>query len=190
MAQHTMVRFVTQMFLALTLITTSFMVNRNGNVSVEAFQPATKIHISRLMANPKLSTTVSKMSSDNDADMDHQRPAFPVMMASAWLLSTMAFVAVPAPAWSQPPDITQGQVLFQANCAGCHAGGNNYIQEKRTLRKDAIQQYRGSTDQAVIANFVQNGMPHKLLPMKTPMEEKDYNDVVAYVLDQAVGEKW
>lgn len=112
------------------------------------------------------------------------------MMLSAWLLSTtMMVVSLPSPAWSQP-DITQGQVLFQANCAGCHAGGNNYVQEKRTLRQADIQQYRGSTDQAVIANFVQNKLPHKLLPMKTPMEEKDYNDVVAYVLDQALGDKW
>jgi cytochrome c6 len=105
--------------------------------------------------------------------------------------SLMFFSAIlfPTPAWSQV-DIAKGETLFQANCAGCHAGGNNYVSEKRTLRKDAIQQYRGSTDQSTIINFVQNGMPHKLLPMKSPMNDKDYSDVVAYVLDQALGEKW
>jgi hypothetical protein len=33
-------------------------------------------------------------------------------------------------------------------------------------------------------------LPHQLFPMKIPMEEKEYNDVVAYVLDQALGDKW
>jgi cytochrome c6 len=107
-------------------------------------------------------------------------------MTSAMLLS--AVLLLPNTAWSL--DVSKGETLFQANCAGCHAGGNNFVSQKRTLQKEAIQQYRGSTDQDVIKGFVQNGMPHKILPMKTPMEENDYSDVVAYVLDQALGDKW
>lgn len=171
------------------MLTTSLFVNQ---AVVTAFQPSSKIHHpSTGMTNPTPLTTNYESSTVNVVAADHKRHAVPItMMASAWFLSTMMMVSSPLPAWSQQTDIAQGQVLFQANCAGCHAGGNNYVQEKRTLRKDDIQQYRGSTDQAVIANFVQNGLPHKLFPMKAPMEEKDYNDVVAYVLDQALGEKW
>ena len=190
--RHPVVRFVSLMILAFTW-TTSLLAKRNGKRFVVAFQsPFPKIHLPRGITNLK-TTTISERT---DTDVVHHRQAFPITrMASALLISTtmmmMVVVSVPSPAWSsQSPDIIQGQVLFQANCAGCHAGGNNYVKEKRTLRKEDMQQYRGSTDQAVITNFVQNGMPHKLLPMRTPMEEKDYNDVVAYVLDQALGEKW
>jgi cytochrome c6 len=192
MAQHTIVRFASLVLLA-SMLAVSFLVNHNGNHFVVAFQPIPKIQRPSSMANLKPTTTaVSVLNSKSDVDVDHQQHGCPItMMASVCLLSTMMMVvSLPSPAWSQPPDITKGQVLFQANCAGCHAGGNNYVQEKRTLRKDDIQQYRGSTDPAVITNFVRNGMPHKLLPMRTPMEENDYNDVVAYVLDQALGEKW
>jgi cytochrome c6 len=169
------------------MLTTSLFMNQ---VLVTAFQSSSKIH-HPTMTIPTPPTTNYESSTAHVVAVDHQHRAVPItMMASAWLLTTMMMVSSPLPAWSQQTDIAQGQVLFQANCAGCHAGGNNYVQEKRTLRKDDIQQYRGSTDQAVIANFVQNGLPHKLFPMKAPMEEKDYNDVVAYVLDQALGEKW
>jgi cytochrome c6 len=170
------------------ILTTSLLMNQ---VVVTAFQPSSKIHHSSSVPNPSPPTTNYDSRTANVVAVDQQRNTVPItMMVSAWLVSTMMVVSLPLPAWSQQTDIAQGQVLFQANCAGCHAGGNNYVQEKRTLRKDDIQQYRGSTEQAVIANFVQNGMPHKLFPMKMPMEEKEYNDVVAYVLDQALGEKW
>jgi cytochrome c6 len=174
------------------MLTSSYF---SSNDFVASFQPSPKIHLpNSSLANLK-TTSTSKIITKNDVNVDHHpRQAAPIhIMASALLLSTLlTVVSVPSPCWSQQPtpDITKGQVLFQANCAGCHAGGNNYVQEKRTLRKDDIQQYRGSTDQAVIMNFVQNGMPHKFLPMKVPMENKDYNDVVGYVLDQALGEKW
>ena len=178
---------IVRLVFAMMLATSLFM----NQVVVTAFQSSSKIHHPTRMTNPTPPTTNYEPSTTTVVAVDLQRHAVPItMMASAWFLSTMIMVSSPLPAWSQQTDIAQGQVLFQANCAGCHAGGNNYVQEKRTLRKDDIQQYRGSTDQAVITNFVQNGLPHKLFPMKTPMEEKDYNDVVAYVLDQALGEKW
>ena len=178
-----MIRFVSGTFLALMLATA---VPHNNKRVVMAFQPSSsKIHHSQMVTwtpQPTAAATTTSTPISKNVPI--------TMMLSAWLLSTtMMVVSLPSPAWSQP-DITQGQVLFQANCAGCHAGGNNYVQEKRTLRQADIQQYRGSTDQAVIANFVQNKLPHQLFPMKIPMEEKDYNDVVAYVLDQALGDKW
>jgi cytochrome c6 len=123
-------------------------------------------------------------SGKNDGNQPLRTTAGNVVLTSALLLFSMCLPA------SAAADIAKGQTLFQANCAGCHAGGSNLVSESRTLRKEALQTYRGTVDAGVIQTFVQKGMPHKLLPMKTPMDDNDYGDVVAYVLDQALGEKW
>ena len=62
------------------------------------------------------------------------------------------------------------------------------MSEKKTLKKEAIEKYRKTTEPAKIQDFVQNGMPHKMLPLK--FSEDDYSDVVAYVMDQALNDKW
>jgi cytochrome c6 len=141
-----------------------------------------------MTAKPSL-PQLSKNANDIAMIPDRRNEFVVRMMVSVVLLS--AIVSLPTPAWSLgTTDVSKGEILFTANCAGCHAGGNNYVSEKRTLRTADIQQYRGSTDPVKITNFVQNGLPHKLLPMKVPMDNNDYSDVVAYVLDQALGEKW
>ena len=38
-------------------------------------------------------------------------------------------------------DIEAGSQVFAGNCAACHAGGNNVIQNEKTLRKEALEQY-------------------------------------------------
>ena len=83
--------------------------------------------------------------------------------------------------------IAHGQVLFQANCAGCHAGGQNFVKEKKTLKQDALQKYQ-SLEKEKLQQLLTNGMPHKFLPLK--FERTDYSDVVDYVLDQALNDKW
>lgn len=107
--------------------------------------------------------------------------------AAAATLLSIQLIAGPLPAWSA--DVANGATLFQANCAGCHAGGQNLLSAKKTLEKAALEKYL-STNQAEIQNFVQNGMPHKFLPMKTPFADKDYVDVTSYVLEQALDDKW
>lgn len=86
-------------------------------------------------------------------------------------------------------DIGRGSVLFEQNCAGCHRGGANYIRESKTLQKDALEKYLG-TDQVKVQSFVQDKMPHSMLPFKKAFTDQDYADVTSYVLDQALGEKW
>jgi cytochrome c6 len=92
-----------------------------------------------------------------------------------------------APALAADADLKNGVTLFTANCAACHAGGQNFMQTKKTLHKAALEQYQ-SLDQAQLQKFVQTGMPHKLLPLK--FSDQDYTDVTSYVLDQALGDKW
>jgi len=38
-------------------------------------------------------------------------------------------------------DLEHGATVFNANCAACHAGGNNVVQNEKTLRKEALEQY-------------------------------------------------
>lgn len=66
----------------------------------------------------------------------------------------------------------------------------NFISEKKTLQKDALEKYLGSTDPMEIQKFVQKGMPHKLLPLAREFTDQDYGSVASYVSDQAVKGKW
>jgi cytochrome c6 len=82
-----------------------------------------------------------------------------------------------------------GVTLFQAQCAGCHGGGLNFINEKKTLKKEALEKYL-SLNQPVLQGFVRNKMPHKMLPFSQSFTDDDYKAVTSYVLDQALGDKW
>jgi cytochrome c6 len=93
-----------------------------------------------------------------------------------------------APALAANADLNHGATLFTNNCAGCHLGGLNYVKEKKTLQKDALEKYQ-SLDQAQLQKFVQTGLPHKVFAFKFS-EDQDYKDVTSYVLDQALGDKW
>mmetsp|Transcript_51510 Transcript_51510/g.78206 ORF Transcript_51510/g.78206 Transcript_51510/m.78206 type:complete len:155 (-) Transcript_51510:45-509(-) len=110
-----------------------------------------------------------------------------------WILAgavILSFQLAPSVALADSVDITNGSKLFQANCAGCHANGMNFVSEKKTLKKDAIEKYRKTTDEAAIQDFVQKGMPHRFMPFSNDFSDSDYKDVVSYVLDQALNDKW
>ena len=83
--------------------------------------------------------------------------------------------------------MANGATLFTANCASCHAGGGNNLAKKKTLEKQALEKYQ-SLDPVQLQKYMQTGLPHKLMPFK--FEEQDYKDVTAFVLDQAMNEKW
>merc|ERR1712196_382801 len=38
-------------------------------------------------------------------------------------------------------DVENGESIFAANCASCHAGGNNSVAPEKKLKKEALQQY-------------------------------------------------
>jgi cytochrome c6 len=133
---------------------------------------------------------LNRISSMDPKDPDFQRPPQTAVSSTigpaAVILSLSFLLAAPQSAWSA--DVAKGAALFQANCAGCHAGGQNFVKEKKTLQKEALEKYLGTTDPIRIQSFVQNEMPHKLLPLK--MDEMDYLDVASYVSDQALERKW
>ena len=87
-------------------------------------------------------------------------------------------------------DIGAGKLIFEGNCAACHAGGNNVIQNEKTLQKDALTEYlAGGFKEASIVTQVTNGkgaMP----AFGGKLGDDDIQNVAAYVFDTASGDKW
>ena len=106
---------------------------------------------------------------------------------SAALAGAMAFSAV-APAVAG--DIGNGENVFNANCAACHAGGNNVIQNEKTLKKDALTQYLdGGMKESSVVYQVTNGK-NAMPAFGGRLSDEEIGDVASYVIDQATGDKW
>lgn len=87
-------------------------------------------------------------------------------------------------------DVAAGQQIFQANCAACHAGGQNAVVKEKTLQSDALAQNVG-LDAAKIKSFVQNSGIHRgALMFGGKLSDDDFTNVASFVLDQAVENKW
>ena len=101
-------------------------------------------------------------------------------------------VLLPAPAIAG--DVGRGEQLFINNCAGCHIGGSNLVNEKKTLKKEALLEYGVGIDPASIKGFLTNSLQHKKLVFFRVEGGKltgdQWEDVATYISDQANGEKW
>jgi cytochrome c6 len=88
-------------------------------------------------------------------------------------------------------DIAAGSKIFAGNCAACHAGGQNMIVQEKTLQKDALEKNLGSLDEEDIMSFVKNSLVHRgAFILGSKLSDKDFENVVSYVVDQAAGERW
>ena len=119
--------------------------------------------------------------------VDKKHKEIMATFATALSVSLAILVADPNSALAQDSDIAKGAELFKVNCAGCHAGGANFVAEKKTLQKEALEKFQ-SLDAAKLESYVKDGMPHKFLPIK--FSDQDYHDTIGYVLDQALNDKW
>ena len=80
--------------------------------------------------------------------------------------------------------------MFNGNCAACHAGGNNVIQNEKTLRKEALEQYlEGGLKESSIVYQVTNGK-NAMPAFGGRLDPEDIDNVAAYVFDQATNSKW
>lgn len=87
-------------------------------------------------------------------------------------------------------DISSGEQVFSGNCAACHAGGNNVIQNEKTLRKEALEAYlEGGFKESSIIYQVTNGK-NAMPAFGGRLDDSEIQDVAAYVFDQATGGKW
>ncbi|NJK29183.1 MAG: c-type cytochrome [Acaryochloris sp. SU_5_25] len=80
-------------------------------------------------------------------------------------------------------DAGAGAGVFNANCAACHAGGNNVVQPEKTLKKAALEQFGMFSADAIITQVTngKGGMP----AFGSSLSSTDIENVAAYVLGQA-----
>ena len=96
-----------------------------------------------------------------------------------FLTAAMFTFATPAMAG----DAASGAKIFSANCAACHAGGNNVINGAKTLKQDALEKYEINSIDAITyqVNNGKNAMP----AFKGRLTDAQIDDVATYVLSQA-----
>lgn len=82
-------------------------------------------------------------------------------------------------------DAGNGEQVFNANCAACHAGGQNVIMPEKTLEKEALDAYLsgGRSEKSVITQVTngKNAMP----AFGGRLDAGDIADVAAYVIKSA-----
>ena len=80
-------------------------------------------------------------------------------------------------------DLASGEQIFSANCAACHAGGNNAIMPEKTLKKDALEEYSMKSVEAITTQ-VKNGK-NAMPAFGGRLTDEDIDNVAHYVLDQS-----
>jgi len=98
-----------------------------------------------------------------------------VLVGGSLLLSTPSFAQ----------EVSSGEIVFKANCAVCHAGGQNAVVYDHTLEKEAIEKYLagGFNEKAIVYQVThgKNAMP----AFSGRLSEQDISNVAAYVLRTA-----
>lgn len=90
--------------------------------------------------------------------------------------------------FAQEADLDAGESIFTANCAACHAGGNNVINPEKTLKLDVLEaNSKGTVD--AIQNQVTNG--NNAMPaFGGRLSEEEIFNVANFVLNQAKTDNW
>ena len=129
-------------------------------------------------------TIVSQINHPYALQNDFSFPA--QWLASAPIVIAFFFSFAP-PSVAMEGDIARGNQAFTASCAGCHAGGQNFVNEKKTLQKEALDKFVGLDEEKVQA-FFKGSFVHKVVGGK--LSDQEIADVATYVVDQAKGDKW
>jgi len=99
--------------------------------------------------------------------------------AAAATAAVTAGVAV-SPAFAG--DAGAGEQVFNANCAACHAGGQNVIMPEKTLEKDALDQYlAGGRKESSVVTQVTNGK-NAMPAFGGRLSDDDIANVATYVI--------
>ena len=105
---------------------------------------------------------------------------FAVSFSQAAAAGAVAFGVAVAPAVAA--DVGAGEQVFNANCAACHAGGQNVIMPEKTLEKDALEQYlAGGRNAKAIITQVTNGK-NAMPAFGGRLDDEAIADVAAYVI--------
>uniref|UniRef100_A0AAU7YQ39 Cytochrome c6 n=1 Tax=Gracilaria hainanensis TaxID=2871843 RepID=A0AAU7YQ39_9FLOR len=80
-------------------------------------------------------------------------------------------------------DLGAGEQIFSANCAACHANGNNAIMPEKTLKSDILS-INGMDSIEAITNQVKNGK-NAMPAFGGRLADEDIDNVANYVLNQS-----
>jgi len=80
-------------------------------------------------------------------------------------------------------NIEEGEKIFTANCAACHAGGNNVIMPAKTLKIEDLEKY-GMSNIDSIKTQVTNGK-NAMPSFQGRLNTDDIDNVANYVLSQS-----
>ena len=106
---------------------------------------------------------------------------FKKLLAVAFTIFAVVSLSFASPALAG--DVDSGKNVFSANCAACHAGGNNVINAAKNLKQDTLKQYDMYSLEAIQyqVNNGKNAMP----AFKGRLSDAQIEDVATYVLAQA-----
>ena len=100
--------------------------------------------------------------------------------AQAGAVAAAVSVGVAAPAFAG--DVAAGEQVFNANCAACHAGGQNVIMPEKTLEKEALDQYlAGGRKESSVVTQVTNGK-NAMPAFGGRLSDDDIANVASYVI--------
>jgi len=104
------------------------------------------------------------------------------LISIALLAIALVTVAFTNPALAEG-DAANGGKIFSANCAACHAGGNNVIMANKNLKKEALEKYGMNSVEAIVKQVTngKNAMPS----FKGRLNDQQIQDVATYVLGQS-----
>ncbi len=80
-------------------------------------------------------------------------------------------------------DLDNGAKVFSNNCASCHAGGGNVINQAKTLKRADLEKYNMDSIEAITTQVRQGKMA--MPSFIGSLSDKDIEDVAAYVLVKA-----
>mmetsp|Transcript_20527 Transcript_20527/g.44677 ORF Transcript_20527/g.44677 Transcript_20527/m.44677 type:complete len:132 (+) Transcript_20527:145-540(+) len=101
-------------------------------------------------------------------------------IAKAATAGAVAFGVAVAPAVAG--NVEAGELVFNANCAACHAGGQNVIMPDKTLEKEALEKYlTGGRNEKAIMYQVTNGK-NAMPAFGGRLSDEDIADVATYVI--------
>jgi cytochrome c6 len=100
------------------------------------------------------------------------------------LLITLSALTISCSPPALAADTANGAKIFSVQCAGCHLNGGNIVRRGKTLKQKALKR-NGVDSQEAIASLVANGK-NNMSAFKDRLNEKQIEDVSAYVIEQAV----
>lgn len=99
------------------------------------------------------------------------------------VLLTLSVLTIVCSTPALAADTTNGEKIFNNQCAGCHINGGNIVRRGKTLKQKALKR-NGVDNLEAIATLVANGK-NNMSAYKDRLTTQEIEDVSAYVLEQA-----